>query len=679
MSQPNGRERRGPFSDGAPPREEMAGSLQYRSSSHASSSVSAHVSRAEMTQHTASGSGPQRDTWLNNREAELASTELRSTSRHRHEHRRRHRRSHHPSGESGDAAVPSTEGDVERRRRKRHKSGHSMSSVRSSEAPKGPTLAPAVSAVDVERRGSIVNGANLSSSSNWQRQKAEDAMEPQNEREPGEDERGKKSKDTICGGTFPRLSVVDGPESNITTIFTSNQRRPPSRHVVQHGCLVEHNFVGSDGRSQLPVPVHVNGIQTEEMVALPTHRVLRDGVTSYRERSQKGDGIKKQEVTVSVKQDFSVVNNAAASSECVFSPRDETNESIDLGPSVLVSRQKQHWYPREMFNTEHGGCPVLIVEREEYMGTAAECIPTSSEVAPHETCESSHGDHFLTDEALRSVHASELDSGVLSSMQGYSKPPCVSCCVDRSSPDSWQLARSRQHAFQWPLHCLQIIAITLTTLSNILFWISIVPAYALLHHRGGYTSCLPEMLVLVTLTGLAILSTCILWGILSFRENGDTSNEGEPCCYCRRLTRLNSRHCKACNKCISGFDHHCKWLNVCIGDRNYRFFISFIISALFSMVLALITGTVLLAKWWTQLSAYSWFFRVAPIVFCILMLAAASPLVHLLGFHIMLRRLGLTTFEYITRQRQQVMRDPHWDGSSDGAGKGLQVHEMGGA
>lgn len=46
----------------------------------------------------------------------------------------------------------------------------------------------------------------------------------------------------------------------------------------------------------------------------------------------------------------------------------------------------------------------------------------------------------------------------------------------------------------------------------------------------------------------------------------------------QRRVHHSSKHCRACDKCVTGFDHHCVWLNCCIGERNYLQFIFLLIS-----------------------------------------------------------------------------------------------------
>ncbi|ORC88498.1 putative zinc finger domain protein [Trypanosoma theileri] len=323
------------------------------------------------------------------------------------------------------------------------------------------------------------------------------------------------------------------------------------------------------------------------------------------------------------------------------------------------------------FSRELGmnGCEETVFRGpvDDVMDLTVPCAPSPSEEAAKMTHDST--DSYSAQEMSYSIlHASQMESSIHSCMAStrpkYATPPCASCCVDRSDPDSWRHNRPRRHAFQRPFHMFQIIALSLVTIAFILFWSTIVPAYALLYTQGGYSSCLLEMVLFSTLTGVGLILTFLLWAIVSFKENGDVSNEGEPCTYCRRLTNVDSRHCKACNKCIKGFDHHCKWLNVCIGAKNYRLFICYVVSALISSTLASLSGVVLLARWWKPLALYSWYFRVGPILLSALSFVPVPPLLHLFCFHVMLWRLHMTTFEFIVMRRQGVQENQQASNSS---------------
>ena len=49
------------------------------------------------------------------------------------------------------------------------------------------------------------------------------------------------------------------------------------------------------------------------------------------------------------------------------------------------------------------------------------------------------------------------------------------------------------------------------------------------------------------------------------------------CYLCKVSVSRRSKHCRRCNKCVDVFDHHCPWLNTCVGERNYRWFLLFLI------------------------------------------------------------------------------------------------------
>lgn len=237
------------------------------------------------------------------------------------------------------------------------------------------------------------------------------------------------------------------------------------------------------------------------------------------------------------------------------------------------------------------------------------------------------------------------------------KQPWASCCVDRSDPDSWRFNPPRRNGFQRPFHALQIAAFAVTLFGLLFFWTAVFPGYILLYLDGS-TGCLAELIVFSVVVFCEMTSLYAAWLIVSLKENGDTEGEGEICVYCRRRTEVQSKHCKACNKCVTGFDHHCKWLNMCIGRKNYRVFMWYVVSAVLGMLTALVASIVYLARWWTKLAAFNWYFRIGPLILCVLMVLGLPQIVHLFCFHIMLNIKGMSTYEYILFKRERQLNQP---------------------
>lgn len=50
------------------------------------------------------------------------------------------------------------------------------------------------------------------------------------------------------------------------------------------------------------------------------------------------------------------------------------------------------------------------------------------------------------------------------------------------------------------------------------------------------------------------------------------------CQVCGPYVGLRTHHCRACTRCVQGFDHHCFWLGTCVGQNNHSRFLAYMVS-----------------------------------------------------------------------------------------------------
>ena len=181
---------------------------------------------------------------------------------------------------------------------------------------------------------------------------------------------------------------------------------------------------------------------------------------------------------------------------------------------------------------------------------------------------------------------------------------------------------------------------------------------------------------------LMLVATCIVptdrtvFESLKITNNGGTyeaKDDEKYCMYCIAFSKASSKHWGQCNRWVHNFDHHCKWLSNWIGDRNYKWFIALVISFWVVTFAIFLTWIVSLSGIHTNSNiatsqnfddfynlessgsgetvayAFIWVLLTLSVV----KLAFAT---HLLWFQIYVKSQGLSTYQYVLKQREKKLK-----------------------
>lgn len=148
--------------------------------------------------------------------------------------------------------------------------------------------------------------------------------------------------------------------------------------------------------------------------------------------------------------------------------------------------------------------------------------------------------------------------------------------------------------------------------------------------------------------------------ILSLNNNSDEEDIFEDsqmnkntnyrhCDFCEVQQPMRSKHCEDCKRCVRKYDHHCPWLEACVGERNHKFFWLFLLS-----IASLILWTIYIT-WESIVYKLEWiqWLESNALLFCDLFVLIVGGMVvfGLLSFHSYLIIQGLTTWEFVSRDR----------------------------
>ncbi|GAB2275250.1 hypothetical protein Dimus_010010 [Dionaea muscipula] len=107
---------------------------------------------------------------------------------------------------------------------------------------------------------------------------------------------------------------------------------------------------------------------------------------------------------------------------------------------------------------------------------------------------------------------------------------------------------------------------------------------------GAFHSVLTCILSVVTMSMFLLAAfknpgnpPTLVWGSYPAISRHDLDNY-TFCHYCKKPKSPRTHHCRSCGMCVLDMDHHCPFIGNCVGAANHHYFISFLISAITSMI-----------------------------------------------------------------------------------------------
>jgi hypothetical protein len=131
-----------------------------------------------------------------------------------------------------------------------------------------------------------------------------------------------------------------------------------------------------------------------------------------------------------------------------------------------------------------------------------------------------------------------------------------------------------------PHYCCMIATYTLILVPSVFFILNVAVDW-------GIAMVIPSVVILGALIIIFSLTACSDPGI-AFDRNQDeeiglaldgTSAHNVnliECGTCKIKRPPNAFHCYDCGVCVSNLDHHCPWTGKCIGQKNIKYFHSFL-------------------------------------------------------------------------------------------------------